>query len=195
MKRLLLAAAAALALAACADARPSLTEPAPPSYAVGDWWNIFGSMKPADSLDATGGWEVATRFKVDVEGAVVRMRFYRVTGETGTNTIKLWSNSGVLLASKNVVSTGAGWKLVLLRTPFGADDSVCLEPDTYYRVSVNTNTKQGKTFGYFTNNGPITNGPLTADYGYYGQPAGSFPTNGSGSAYFVDVVFEEGGCL
>jgi hypothetical protein len=195
MKRLLLAAVAALSLAACADARQSPVEPAAPRLAVGDWWNIFGSMKPTDSIDATGGWEVATRFKVSTEGAVVRMRFYRVTGETGTNTLKLWSNSGVLLASKNVVSTGAGWKTVLLRTPFGADDSVCLEPDTYYRVSVNTNTKQGKTFAYFTNNGPITNGPLTADYSYYGQPTGSMPTTGSGSAFFVDVTFEEGGCL
>ncbi|HEU0078738.1 MAG TPA: hypothetical protein VFQ76_13885, partial [Longimicrobiaceae bacterium] len=80
MKRLLLAAAAALTLAACADVKPSPVEPAPPSYALGDWWNIWGSLKPTDSIDATGGWEVATRFKSSVEGAVVRMRFYRVTG-------------------------------------------------------------------------------------------------------------------
>ncbi|HEU0078337.1 MAG TPA: DUF4082 domain-containing protein, partial [Longimicrobiaceae bacterium] len=119
-------------------------------------------------------------------------RFYRVTGETGTNTLKLWTDSGVLLASKNVVSTGAGWKTVLLRTPLGTDESVCLAPNTYYRVSVNTNAKQAKTPGYFATYGSITNGPLTADYSYYGQPTGSMPTSGSVSGFFVDVTFEEG---
>jgi hypothetical protein len=61
---------------------------------------------------------------------------------------------------------------------------------TYYRVSVNTNTKQVKTMGFF-DGGPVINGPLVADKGYYGQPTGSMPTTATGSGFFVDVTFTE----
>lgn len=54
----------------------------------------------------------------------------------------------------------------------------------------NTNSKQVKTFGYLSS-GPIVNGPLVADAGYYGQPTGERPTTQTGSIFFVDVVFKE----
>ncbi|HEX2092873.1 MAG TPA: hypothetical protein VHG28_10745 [Longimicrobiaceae bacterium] len=69
--------------------------------------------------------------------------------------------------------------------------SCCIQANTYYRVSVNTRVKQAKTYAYLTNNGDIVNGPLTADYSYYGQPADDMPAQGIGSTYFVDIVFEE----
>jgi hypothetical protein len=59
----------------------------------------------------------------------------------------------------------------------------------WYRVSVDTNTKQVKTFGAF-DNGPIANGPLAATSGYDGQPTGSMPPTPSNSNLFVDVIFD-----
>lgn len=193
MKRLLLlAAVAALPLSACADAGRSPAAPESPRFATGDRWSIFTTETPEEFLTTPdSAWEVATRFRSSKPGCIVGMKFYRATGESGTNTLKLWSNSGTLLRSKNVTATGSGTKIVMLKLQNLFDDSYCIQANTDYRVSVNTNVKQAKTYAYFTNYGSITKGPLTADYSYYGQPAGSFPTTGSGSIYFVDVIFEE----
>lgn len=196
MKRTLLAALAALVLAGCADTNPTPVAPESPRFSTGDAWDIFTTQTPAEFLNATGGWEVATRFYVTKAGCITGMRFYRAPGETGSNTVKLWTNSGTLLGKQTFsqYSATTGWNRVELRNvlvgPY-VDSSICIQPNTYYRISVNTNTKQAKTYGYFTSYGPIVRGPLVADYSYYGQPAGSFPTTGSGSIYFVDVTFTE----
>ena len=192
MKRFLLAAAA-LTLAACADAAPSPVAPGSPLFASGDKWTIFTTQTPASTLDATGGWEVGTRFYATVNGCITRIRFYRAAGETGTNTVKLWTNTGTLLLSQNFNLANTGWNYVELRDHGlgpSVDLSVCILKGTYYRISVNTNTKQVKTMGFF-DNGPVINGPLVADKGYYGQPTGSMPTTATGSAFFVDVTFTE----
>jgi hypothetical protein len=186
---------AVLALAACADTGRTPVEPAAPRFYSGDTWRIFTTQTPAEILTGTSPWEVATRFKVSVPGCITEFHFYRAPGETGTNYIKLWSNSGVNLMEWEVFFPVTGWNTVPLVSQDGVgpafDTRVCIQANTYFRVSVNTNTKQAKTYAYFTNNGPIVRGPLTADFSYYGQPAGSMPTQGSGSIYFVDVTFEE----
>ncbi|HEU0078739.1 MAG TPA: DUF4082 domain-containing protein [Longimicrobiaceae bacterium] len=194
MRRILLTAAAALALAACADGSQSPAAPASPRFAYGDQWTIFNGGTPASTLDATGGWEVGTRFYSTVAGCVTRLHFYRAAGETGTNTVKLWTNTGTLLYSHTFNIPHTGWNYIELRNhglvPY-VDFSVCLVKGTYYRVSVNTNTKQVKTMGYF-DGGPVIHGPLVADKGFYGQPTGSMPTTATGSGFFVDVTFTEG---
>ena len=196
----MLATLAALALAACNDA-PTAANPAEPLepssgptlFATGDRHGIFDGITPASTLDASPGWEVGTRFYVTEPGCVVQLRFYRAAGETGSNTVKLWTNSGTLLASQTFYASTSGWHYVELRnhglSPY-VDLSVCLQTNTWYRVSVNTNSKQVKTFAYL-DSGPIVNGPVVADAGYYGQPTGSMPTTSTGSIFFVDVVFEE----
>jgi len=194
------AAIAALALTGCGDA-PTAAVPAkavdaptsgPSFFTSGDRWGIFDGLTPASTLDASPGWEVGTRFYVTTPGCVVQLRFYRAAGETGTNTVKLWSNSGQLLGSQTFNLATTGWNTVELRNhglgPY-VDLSICIQTNTWYRVSVNTNTKQVKTFGYL-DSGPIVNGPLVADASYYGQPTGSMPTTQTGSIFFVDVVFE-----
>lgn len=191
MKRLLLAAAA-LVLAACSDGRSSLTEPdsaqpAPPSFAAGDYWTIFTNQTPAESNTFTGsGWEVATRFYVTEEVCVLYLRFWRAAGETGTNRIRLWKEStGAEIVSRVAESTpSSGWAYAYVSS------IVCLEPNVWYRVSVNTNTAQVKTFGAFSG-GPIVNGPMHATGGYYGQPTGSMPTTASSSNFFVDLLVVE----
>jgi hypothetical protein len=126
---------------------------------------------------------VGTRFRSSISGKVIGFRFWRAAGETGTNTGRLWTESGTQRASANFPA-GSGWVTVNLATP------VAIAANTDFRVSVNTNTAQAKAFNVFTN-GPVTNGPLTANSGFYGQPTGAMPTSGSVSAYFIDVIFEE----
>lgn len=206
MRHSLLAVAAALALAACADAGPTDVQAGSgeipglsgPSFYVsqpGTRWNLYTDQVPETTLDAgtSGAWEVSTRFYSVVSGRIVGLRFWRADGETGDNYLKLWTDSGTQLISKKVISTGSGWKVVLLKTPF-IDQSICIQANTYYRVSVNTNTKQVKTGGGYAFYGALSNGPLYSSGSHYGQPAGAMPTTSSSSYFFVDVIFEDGTC-
>lgn len=195
MKHFLLVPVAVLMLAACADISPSPVEPAQPRFSAGQTWRIFTTQTPATTVDASPGWEVGTRFYATTAGCITHLHFYRAPGETGHNYAKLWSDAGALLFSGRIANewySTDGWYTLPLQPIMGGvgNNIVCIPANTYFRVSVNTNTKQVKTFGYL-DNGPIVNGPLVADLSYYGQPTGSMPTQGSGSIYFVDVTFVE----
>ena len=186
MKRLLTAAAAALTLAACADAGTPVEPRTPAGPNLTKYYygaeNIFTTQTPASTLAATGGWEVGTRFTTSREGIVTGFRFYKASGETGTHTARLWDSSGNEVAHQTFSGeSSSGWQTVYL------DAAVTLSAGTYM-VSVNTNVYQVKTFAYFDNN-PIYRSYMTADAGAYGQPIGSKPSTISGSAFFVDVLF------
>jgi hypothetical protein len=197
MKRLLLTLTAALALAACAETSRSPTEPRfTPQYG-GGYWSIPTADTPEAIMDASPGWEVATRFYTTTRGLITHLHFYRAPGETGENYIKVWTPLGTQRYSTRIADSysGPGWKTIhLAGIPFpNPPQSICIPAGTYWYVSANTNTKQARTFGYF-DNGPDVSGPLVANYSFYGQPMGSFPTQGSSSLYFVGVTFIETNC-
>lgn len=187
----LVAAAAALALAACSDAvapgpeqRASLAL-IPPSGAVyGPRDSIYTSQTPTEFLDAEPGWQVGTRFIPDYDGRFVGYRFYKAPDETGSHTARLYNSAGQLLHQATFgPETPSGWQRV---TFAGAVYGYTGEE---YYVTVNTNTRQAKTPGYFYNYGPIFR-PWGAAYGgAYGQPIHAFPANGSASSFFVDVYY------
>lgn len=192
MKRLLFAAAAALALTACSDGGPTATgEPSTPALAArgvtamsGSQVSIFTSQTPAvTGVDVSpSGYELGTEFFVTSKGCIVGLRFWRSPGETGTNTIKLWASNGTLLASQAVTTSGSGWQYVYF------SGVICLDTYTSYRVSVNVNSKAVKTSGFFQN-GYLVNQPLVATSGYYGTK-GSRPTTAHNDTYFVDVILD-----
>jgi len=128
---------------------------------------IFTTQTPASVIDATPGYEVATVFEISQGGRVTGLRFYRAPGEQGTNTLKLWNEVGTLMRQATYSGGGSGWVQVDLLSP------IRIYPGNHYRVSVNTNTMQVKTFCGLSS--PITNGPLTATGGYWGSPAGDSP--------------------
>jgi hypothetical protein len=194
MRRFLLAASTALALAACADAVP--TEPSagavPAAQAILDptiqtVYTIFTTHTPDTTLDTGGSaWAVGTRFYTTEDGCVVGFRFWRAVGETGSHTFSLWTSSGTRIVSRTFSPTGSGWKSTFLN--FGAN--ACLDAYQFYVVSVNTNSKQVKSFGTFAGGSTVTNGTLVATKGQYGQPGTSYPATLSDSNFFVDVYFE-----
>lgn len=178
-----------LLAAACSDG-PPLTPRLPDDLApsavlvIGPEESIFTSETPAQVLDAAPGWEVCTQFTPSVRGRVVGFRFWKAAGETGTHVGRLWNASGTQIGSATFTGeTASGWQEVRFNGPF-------IRAGYTYCVSVNTNVKQAKTFGYLLGN-PISSGNLYADFSYYGQPTGSLPTSGSYSTYFVDVIFRE----
>ncbi|HEV7669885.1 MAG TPA: DUF4082 domain-containing protein [Thermoanaerobaculia bacterium] len=148
-------------------------------------WTIFTTQSPTETLDAAPGWEVGTRFTSSKPGRIIGFRFWRAAGETGSNYGKLWTDSGTRLKLSKAFPSGTGWVQIIL------DNPVTISINTVYRVSVNTNSKQVKKGGAYAVDGPISQGPLYSDGGYYGQPIDAMPTSSSASMFFVDVIFEE----
>ena len=161
----------------------------PPFYAAKRYLRgaqIFTGETPAEFLAASPGWEAGTQFSSSATGFVKALRFWRAPGESGNNTLRLWTDTGVQLASATIVDNGSGasgWQEAAIAP-------VEIQAGVRYRVSVNTNTAMSKT-GCGLGSG-LTTGPLTAHTGLYGQPMGAMPTTGSCSNFFVDVTFEPG---
>ena len=142
---------------------------------------MFPTQVPAEAL-ATGGavYTVGTQFSSTHSGFITELGFHRAPGETGTNTLRLYTDAGATLASKDATCTSSGWCWVDI-------PDVAITAGTLYRVAVNTNTYQSKT-GCGIGSG-ITNNNLTAHSGYW-VAGNTFPTSGSCSNFFVDVKFD-----
>lgn len=140
-------------------------------------------QSPASVISGEGTWEEATQFRSSDEGYITHVRFYKAPGETGTHIGRIWSDTGMLLAS--VVFTNespyAGWQEQALQSPLAISAGVL------YRVSYNINNYLAKTYDGL--NPTFSNGPLTTLAGYYSTPAGTFPNTRSGSNFFADIRF------
>lgn len=139
---------------------------------------------PAQFISTEGQvYTVAMQFSSNRNGYISELGFYRAAGETGTNTLRLYSDGGgTPLASVTTSCSSSGWC-------WGSISPVAITAGTRYRVTVNTNTYQSKT-GCGIGSG-ITNDPLTAHNGYW-IAGTAFPT-GQGacnSNFFLDVKFQ-----
>lgn len=153
---------------------------------LGATYTLYTSEYPDTTLDATpDGWEVGTKFTSSTRATVIGFRFWKAVGESGTNTVKLWSNGGTQLTSENFPNGSPGWVDV------AASPTVHIIRNAVYVVSVNTNVKQVKRAGAYVYDGAISSGALYSDTGYYGQPIHSKPGSSSASYFFVDVEIEE----
>ena len=190
MKRILAAAIAALALAACSDTQPLAVTSAGDGQTLASLsstqWSIFTTQTPGLTWTAANV-EVGTRFKATEPGCVTGFRFWRASGETATtHTFRLWFDNGTLWTSKSItVPSGAtGWQYAY------TSGFACLTVGDFYRVSVNTSAAHVESSGAFSSGKTIVNGPLTAVAGVYSQPTGSFPQYTSTHSFFVDVIFD-----
>ena len=147
---------------------------------------------PAVAADSdTGAVELGVKFRPTVNGYICGVRFYKGTGNSGTHVGKLWSSTGILLASATFTNeTASGWQQVDFASPVAVTaNSVYVA--SYHapvgRYAVNSN--------YFS--AGVTNGPLYAlsnsesgGNGVFLYGSGGFPTNTYQSTnYWVDVVF------
>jgi hypothetical protein len=143
----------------------------------------FTSQVPMEFLDHAGAsYSVGNLFSSSVGGVVTHLRYYKAAEESGQHTLKLWTQSGQLLASGtvNFPAGVAGWMT--------ADISdTAIAANTTYVATVTTYTKQSKTPCGFSS--PISNGPLTFTGGLWVAGDGVFPTTGSCSNFWTDVRF------
>lgn len=154
--------------------------------------SIFGAAVPAiASTDDDGAYELGLRFSPDSDGAILGVRFYKGTQNTGTHTGSLWDADGTRLASVIFENeTATGWQTAMFPTP------VDVVAGLTYTVSY-TAPKGGyaldlwhwpyKSLASTPLN--VANAIGSAAPGVFGS-AGGFPTSTyQDSNYYVDALF------
>ena len=135
--------------------------------------------------------EVGVKFQADVDGYISGIRFYKGSGNDGTHTGNLWTNSGQLLGSAVFTSeTATGWQQVDFAAPVFVSANV-----TYVASYHTTSGFYAQDDGYFTTG--VNNPPLRAlangedgSNGVYTYGPSAFPgQTANGANYWVDVVF------
>jgi hypothetical protein len=154
---------------------------------------IFGSSEP-NQPDRTDGVAMALgmRFRSDVAGSVIGVRFYKAPGDTGPHVGHLWTSTGELLATATFTAeTASGWQEATFTAP------VAIGTGTDYIVSYHS--PAGRYAGdndVFSASG-VDAAPLHAPAstpearnGLYLVGADGFPSQSyRDSNYYVDVLF------
>ena len=157
---------------------------------------IFTTQTPGSAVSNDGqAIELGVKFRSTAAGYITGIRFYKVTGNTGTHTGELYSSSGVRLAQAVFTAeTSSGWQQVLFSAPVAIAANT-----TYIGAYYSSAGNFSSTLNYFTT--AVTNSPLSglADgtdgvngvYAYSATPA--FPnTSYMKSNYWVDAIFSSG---
>jgi VCBS repeat-containing protein len=162
--------------------------PPPPTCPCTIWNNSVTPTNPAVSDDRP--IEVGVKFTSDVDGYISGLRFYKGTANTGTHIGHLWSSTGTKLAEVTFTGeTASGWQQVSLSNP------VTVTAGTTYIASYYSNSGyfafDGGYFTAGTDNYPLhaLASGVSGPNGVYMYDASGFPTNGSSSNYWIDVVF------
>jgi hypothetical protein len=148
---------------------------------------LFTTQTPQSvNLNDGVSYELGIRLFSTVPGKITAIRFWKASSETGTHVGRIWSATGVLLASVTFTGeTASGWQQQSLPTP------LTITANTEYLASVNT----GGGFYVGTDTGlatQVVSGNLRSVVGGNGRygPAGTYPTNTYlSSNYFRDVMF------
>lgn len=159
-------------------------------------WSPSTVPAVTDMADDTNSVELGTRFTAAADGWITGVTFYKGTGNTGTHTGSLWSDTGTLLAAGTFVEeTVSGWQTLLFASP------VPVTAGTAYVASYHApNGRYAVNGGYFGSahrSYPLTaTADTTAHHNglYRYGPGPSFPDASYGSAnYWVGPVFTADG--
>ena len=149
--------------------------------------SLFSSQIPNRTDVADGlSYEMGVKFRSDVSGRILAVRYWKPHGETGAHTGRIWAADGTLLGSVEFTNeTDGGWQQARLSTPLP------ISANTTYVVSVNANSHYPFSGGFLVNSFRSRNLSTTADgsNGVFGN-TGLFPTRSFNNAnYFRDVSF------
>src|SRR5207302_943965 len=155
--------------------------------------SIFDSAAPYNPSDSDpSSIEVGVKFRSDVAGYILGLRFYKGTSNTGSHVGTLWSSTGAMLARATFSGeTASGWQQVNFASP------VPISPNTTYVASYHAPNGHYAGDDYAFINSGYTSGPLHAlangvdgPNGVYAYSTSStFPTSTYASTnYWVDVL-------
>ena len=158
-------------------------------------YSLFASTatpQVADSTD-TKETELGVKFRADVSGYVIAIRFYKAAKNTGIHTGSLWAADGTLLGTVTFVSESAsGWQTAYFSTP------ILIQANTTYIASYHAPVgRYSVNVGALSNSGVdsgllhiLPNG-MNGPNGVFNYGPSVFPTNTNQSSnYWVDVLFQ-----
>ncbi|MGE5570031.1 MAG: DUF4082 domain-containing protein [Rhodospirillales bacterium] len=137
--------------------------------------------------------EVGLKFRSDVAGSIVGVRFYKASTNTGTHVGNLWSSTGTLLGRVTFTNeTSSGWQQANFSAP------IPISANTTYVISYFApNGHYSTDANFFTSSG-VDSGPLHAlragvdgpnGVYRYGSSSGFPNSSWQNSNYWVDVAF------
>jgi hypothetical protein len=157
-------------------------------------WNAAAT--PAiSSVNDSNAIEVGVKFRVDLNGVVTGLRFYKgAASNGGTHVGHLWDSNGTLLASVNFSSeTSSGWQQASFSTP------VPILSGATYTISYYAPTGGYSASGAYFSSSGFDNGLLHAPSNasangngvYRYGSGGGFPNSSyNATNYWVDVLFK-----
>lgn len=156
-------------------------------------WN--SSATPTNpSISDPNAVELGVKFRLDIDGFIKGIRFYKGVNDTGTHIGNLWDINGKNLTTANFSNeTASGWQQVNFSTP------VAVTANTVYVASYHTSVGNYAVDNNFFATTGIDNPPLHAlrdgesgSNGVYRYGASGFPDNSyQSSNYWVDVLFSK----
>jgi hypothetical protein len=155
---------------------------------------VWPSSTVPSSVDGqdTSAVEVGMKFKVDVNGTITALRFYKASTNTGTHTAKVWSAGGTLLGSATFTNeTSSGWQQATFASPVSVTAGAVYvasyyAPKGHYSATNNFFASQGADNGSLH---ALASGVSGAN-GVYRYGTSGFPTSSyQSSNYWVDVAF------
>ena len=128
--------------------------------------------------------ELGVKFKSDVNGSIVGIRFYKASTNLGTHVANLWTSTGTLLATATFTSeTASGWQQVNFANP------VAITANTVYVASYHsTGGHYSVDQNFFTTAG-VDNVPLHALQSGVSGANGVYAYGSSSSFPSNDTVF------
>lgn len=172
----------------------SFSTAAAPSCPCTIWNSSATPLNP--SVVDPNSVELGVKFKVDLNGFITGVRFYKGAANTGVHVGNLWNSAGQLLATANFTNeTASGWQQVNFSSP------VAVTANTVYIASYFAPAGNYAGDNNFFATSGVDNFPLHAlqdgvsggDGVYAYSSSSAFPTNTfQSSNYWVDVVFNVG---
>ena len=154
-----------------------------------------GTVPAVAAANDGGAIEVGLKFRVDVPGRVVGVRFHKGPGNTGTHVGRLYQADGTLLGQVTFSGeTATGWQQADFASP------VQVQPGVTYVVAYHAPVGRYSVNGGAFSGAGVDRGPLHAladgadgGNGVYRYGSGGVLPTGSWNAsnYWIDIAFQE----
>jgi hypothetical protein len=157
--------------------------------------SLFGQQYTPSitSENDSTAYEMGVKFQSSIAGWVAGVRFYKGTGNSGTHTGSLWTDTGTLLATGTYMNeTASGWQSLLFANPVQISANTTYVASTYM-PSGHYSADQSLFSTKALSSTPLTGLQTGTDGGNGVYLAGGpgFPTSTyQGTSYGVDVIFD-----
>jgi hypothetical protein len=155
-------------------------------------WNASAVPATPDSGNPTSS-ELGVKIRVDSDGYITGLRFYKAPNNTGTHIAHVWSSTGTLLGTVTVSGeSAAGWQQMLFATPVPVVANTTyvasyLAPSGHYSDDANFFATSGVDMPPLHALASGVSGPNGV---FLATTTGGFPTSTNQSDnYWVDVVY------